>query len=163
MIYKQELITKNVTPGTNTRQFIIVHDTATNEWSVNWVLKTLTTWKVSCHYVIDYNWDKYKIWWTEQILWHAGVSEWKWLKDMNRYSIWIEVVWWNWKEFSYEQRVSVKELIQHLMATFNIPKENVLRHKDIAPGRKIDIEDQFWNNKYKSWEEYQNSLVPKKM
>ena len=109
------------------------------------------------------NWDKYKIWWTEQILWHAGVSEWKWLKDMNRYSIWIEVVWWNWKEFPYEQRVSVKELIQHLMATFNIPKENVLRHKDIAPGRKIDIEDQFWNNKYKSWEEYQNSLVPKKM
>jgi N-acetyl-anhydromuramyl-L-alanine amidase AmpD len=49
------------------------------------------------------------------------------------------------------------------MATFNIPKENVLRHKDIRPKRKTDIADIFWNNKYKSWKDYQNSLVPLKL
>ena len=45
------------------------------------------------------------------------------------------------------------------MAVFNIPKENVLRHRDIAPKRKIDIADSFFpNNDYKKW---RDSLIPK--
>ena len=158
-MYKAELKTNNTSPWKNTRQYIIVHHTWTKHWTIKWVLNTLTKWAVSCHYVVDINWDKYKIWNTTDILWHAWISEWKWLKDLNRYSIWIEVVWWAGEEFPYEQRVAVKELIQHLMATLNIPKENVLRHKDIRPKRKTDIADIFWNNKYKSWKNYQDSLI----
>ena len=48
------------------------------------------------------------------------------------------------------------------MFTFKIPKENVLRHKDIAPNRKNDIADIFWNNKYASWKDYQDSCKPNK-
>lgn len=159
MNYKQELKTLNKSKWVNTREFIIVHHTWTKHGTIKWVLKALTIWKVSCHYVVDFNWDKYKIWNTTDILWHAWVSEWKWRKNMNMYSIWIEVIWWVWEDFPKEQRIAVRELIQHLMKTFNIPKENVLRHKDIAPWRKIDIVDTFWNHWFKSWQEYQNSLV----
>jgi N-acetyl-anhydromuramyl-L-alanine amidase AmpD len=31
-----------------------------------------------------------------------------------------------------EQKIRVKELIRYLMKTFNIPKENVLRHADLT-------------------------------
>ena len=164
-MYKAELQTKNITPGKNTRQFIILHHTWTWYNTINWNLKTLTVWKVSVHYVIDVNGDKYKIWSTDDILWHAGISSWKGLKDMNKYSIWIEVIWplldvW----FTKEQRISLRELVQHLMFKFNIPKENVIRHKDISPGRKIDIDDRIWiNGWFKDFLDYQNSLNPKEM
>lgn len=156
-MFKQTLTTNNVTKWTNTCEYIIIHHTATWNWSIKWVLKTLTQWKVSCHFVIDTNWDMYKIWTPENILWHAWVSSWNGKIWMNNYSIWIEVIWplpW----FTYEQKVALKTLVRHLMSVYKIPKQNVLRHKDISPWRKIDIDDSFWNEKYKSWTEYQNSL-----
>ena len=164
-MYKQELKTNNKSIWKNTRQYIVLHHTATGENSINWVLKTLTVWKVSCHYVINTNWDKYKIWNTDDILRHAWISEWKWLKDMNKYSIWIEVIWplpgvW----FTKEQRISLRELIEHLMFKFKIPKENVIRHKDVAPKRKIDIDDRIWLNWwFATFKDYQDSLIAKEM
>lgn len=157
-MYKQELQTNNKSKWVNTREFIIVHHTGTKKGTIEWVLNTLTKWKVSVHYVVDFNWDIYKIWKTSDILWHCGKSEWNWKTNMNKYSIWIEVIWWAWEEFPIEQRQAVRELIQHLMKTFDISKENVLRHSDIAPWRKVDIADSFWNNWFKSWQEYQESL-----
>ena len=161
-MYKQELTTNNITPWRNTREYIIVHHTWTKHGTIKWVLNTLTKWNVSCHYVVNINWDMYKIWSTDNILWHTWISEWKWKKNMNNYSIWIEVVWWAGEEFPFIQREAVKKLIEHLMFTFKIPKENVLRHKDIAPNRKNDIADIFWNNKYASWKDYQDSCKPNK-
>jgi N-acetyl-anhydromuramyl-L-alanine amidase AmpD len=46
------------------------------------------------------------------------------------------------------------------MAVFKIPAQNVLRHKDIAPSRKWDIADTFWNGKFKTWTEFQKALKP---
>jgi N-acetyl-anhydromuramyl-L-alanine amidase AmpD len=44
------------------------------------------------------------------------------------------------------------------MAVLTIPKENVIRHKDIAPGRKNDI----WNEFFKEWfENWQAKLFAK--
>lgn len=45
------------------------------------------------------------------------------------------------------------------MRSLNIPKDNIIRHKDISPGRKTDIHDSFWNNEFKSFTDYQNSFV----
>lgn len=176
-MYKAELATKNVTPWKNTRQYIVAHHTWTACWTINWVLNTLTKWAVSVHYVVDCNGDKYKIGNTTDILWHAWVSSWKWLQDLNKYSIWIEVVWWVGWDFPFEQRVAVKELIQHLMRSFNIPKENVLRHRDLtntwsskwilwdwkSKSRKTDIDSKFFQPKYPTWKDYQDSLIPLKM
>lgn len=60
------------------------------------------------------------------------------------------------------------------MATFSIPKENVLRHADVthakskdkvlwdgkSPSRKVDVADAFWKIDRTTWLEYQNSLKP---
>lgn len=179
MNYKNELKTNNKSIWINTRQYICFHHTATNYWSIKWVLNTLTKWNVSCHYVIDTNGDKYKIWSTDNILWHCWVSEWKGLKDMNKYSIWIEVIWplpdvW----FTREQRIALRELIEHLMYMFKIPKENVIRHADLthnlsskwilwdwkSKSRKVDIDKAIYlNGWFKTFKDYQDSLVPKEM
>lgn len=176
-IYKQELDNKNTSKWINKKLFIIIHHTWWwNDESNLRILTWNTNSQVSAHRLIWINWDKYKIWNYSDISRHRGVSQWKWYYNLNKYSIWIEVVWWLWKEFSYNQRVSTKELIQHLMFKFNIPRENVLRHKDITQlnwnsllwklwypwvlSRKVDVHDIFWSNKYKSWKDYQNSLIP---
>jgi hypothetical protein len=60
------------------------------------------------------------------------------------------------------------------MASFKIPKENVLRHADltwkgsgkkqlwdgISPSRKTDVDRALWKN-FTSWADYQSKLVPK--
>ena len=152
------------TPWKNTCEYIIIHHTWTWEWTIKWVLDWLYKRDdyASCHFVIDTNGDAYKIWNPTDILWHAWESSWWKRKDMNKYSLWIEVIWplsdgW----FTSYQKVAVKKLIQHLMSAFKIPKENVLRHKDIAPKRKWDISDTFFSPWYTGYEQFRDKLVPK--
>lgn len=153
-----QLQTKNITPWINTCEYIVTHHTWTWEWTIKGVLNTLTKGAVSCHYIIDTTGDVYKIGEDKDILWHAWVSEWKWKKDLNKYSIWIEIVWPlpNW--FTDKQRATHKTLIKELCKTHWIPKENCIRHKDIAPKRKTDIADSFWNWISKTWNDYINTL-----
>lgn len=163
MEYKQILTTKNKTAGTNTCQFVILHHTATAEGTIKGVLNTLTTGAVSCHYVVDINGYVYKIGNDKDILWHAGESAWGNLKNMNAYSIWIEVIWpLKNGGFTDDQRKSVENIIKELAKKYAIPKENILRHKDIAPKRKTDIADSFWNVYWKSWDEFKNNLFTNK-
>lgn len=170
------------TDWTNKCQLIIVHHTWTKEWTIDWVLDWLYRRAdyASCHFCIDTNWDIYKIWKPEDILWHAWVSEWweytkskDWVSSVNNCAIWIEVIWplSNWW-FTYEQQVAVKTLVRYLMQVYWISKERVLRHADItwawsknkqlrdekSPARKVDIAWTFFKPKYKNWLDYQNSL-----
>jgi len=97
------------------------------------VLNTLTKGSVSCHFVIDVNGDAYKIGSPDDILWHAGQSQWNGLNMMNKYSIGIENVGpMSNGGFSRSQLIQCTRLVEHLMAVFNIPKENVLTHADIT-------------------------------
>lgn len=160
----KRLSTNNKSRWRNSCKYIIIHHTGSNENSIKWVLRTLTVWAVSCHYVIDTNWDVYKIWEDTDILRHAWVSAWWNIKAMNPVSIWIEVIWplANW--FTFEQRSKTKELTKELMQKYNIPKENVLRHADVSPRRKIDIDLRFlndnnWKPKYPNWKAWQDSLI----
>lgn len=157
--FTKVLPTTKKTKGINTKEYIIIHHTAWWTFESNCNMLSWDKFSVSCHFVIWPKWEIAKIWDPDDILWHAWVSEWKGKENMNRYSLGIEVVWPN-KEgkFTMEQNIAVKSLIRYLMDTFKIPNYNVLRHKDIAPWRKTDIADSFWNFKYSSWEEYQKSL-----
>lgn len=155
---------KEHTNGTNTCEFIILHHTGTKEGTITWVLNGLYYRDdfASCHYVVDINGDIYKLWNDTDILWHAGTSAWKWKTNLNKYSIWIEIIWplsngW----FTDQQRESVANLVQYLAKLYAIPKENVLRHKDIAPKRKWDVADTFWNWGFWSYDQYINSLFIK--
>lgn len=149
--------------GKNTCELIIVHHTGTPAGTIQGVLDGLYRRPdyASCHFVVDVNGDAYKIGDPTDILWHAGESSWKGRTDMNRYAIGIEIVGTNESVFTKEQKRTVRALIEHLMAVFNIPAENVLRHKDIAPKRKVDVADQFW--RIHSWEDYQKTLIPHKI
>lgn len=155
---------KEHTQWVNTCEYIIVHHTGTGEWTIKWVLDGLYKRDdyASCHFVVDTNGDAYKIGDPKDILWHAGESSWKWKKDMNKYSVWIEIIWQLADGgFTAQQKNTVRELTQHLMAALNISPENVLRHKDIAPKRKVDVADSFW--KVDSWADYQKSLIKKQV
>jgi len=158
---KQKLATRNKSSGTNTREYIVLHHTWSWEGTIKWVLNQLTVWPVSCHFVCDTNGDIYQIGELTDILWHAGQSAWQGRGDLNRYSVGIEVIWplpW----FTNAQRKSVQDLVSYLLTELKLTPDKLIRHKDIAPGRKTDIDDSFWRDAgYASWEEYQNTFIQK--
>lgn len=150
--------TWNKTQWVNTKEFIVLHHTW--DYTIKSVINTFTNKnsKASAHYVIDIDWSVYKLWDDSDILWHAWVSTWKWKTDMNRYSIWIEVVWPNNKIFTHPQYVTLKELIKELSDKYNIPVGNIIRHKDIAPKRKTDLSDVFWNKYHHTYNDFIKSI-----
>lgn len=99
----------------------------------------------------------YKLADPRKVTWHAGESSYEGRVQLNLYSIGIEVVS-DGHKFTDEQREAVKELVKTLMKEYKIPSSKVIRHKDVAPGRKRDIGDNFWNNQYSSFAEWQKSL-----
>lgn len=170
--FKKTYTTKNVTPGVNTKEFLVIHHTGTPQGTIAGNIRALTVGPVSCHFIVDGDGSAYKIGNPDQILWHAGESEWGNRKGMNAYSLGIEVIG---PEFTDAQRATVRKLIQHLMAVFKIPGANVLRHADLTnagsakkilwdgkiPSRKVDVSEKFWKINRTTWKEYQDSLIPK--
>ena len=158
MNYKQHLVTTNTSWSTNTKEYIVLHHTWTWYNTIRGVLSRLTTGPVSAHYVVDTNGDVYKIWSDDDILRHAGQSSREWKTFMNRYSIGIEILgplpW-----FTDQQRVSVRKLVLQLMTVHRIPHTKIIRHKDVSPGRKRDIDDAFRDQQYGSFQAYQQSYT----
>ena len=46
-----------------------------------------------------------------------------------------------------------------MITELKIPVKRIIRHKDISPGRKNDVDDSFWNNEFKTFSDYQNSYI----
>ena len=158
MKYDLILPTKKLTVWKNTCEILVLHHTAGWNFKSNMSFLAISNKQASAHYVVWTNWECWKIWEDGNILWHAGTSSWNWKTDLNKYSIWIEIVWpW----FSDIQRDKVDELVMELISKHNIKKENLVRHKDIAPGRKIDPDDSLWNTRYPNFEAYKNFLFSK--
>lgn len=161
MEYKEILQTKNVWNWKNTCEMVVLHHTATPPWTTKWNLNVLlwnTPRVVSAHYLVNDLWEIYKLAKDEQITYHAWTSSWKWKTDINKYSIWIEIIWpW----FTDKQIKSVEELTKYLIEKYWISKDNVVRHKDISPWRKTDVDDTLWNDKFKTFEDYKNYLFNK--
>jgi len=106
--------------------------------------------KVSCHYFIDRNGDIYKMIDDNKIAWHAGKSQWKNMKNLNKFSLGIEIQnkghFINYQNFPKKQISSLIVLIKSLLKKYKIKKSNVLGHSDIAPLRKKDPGEKFpWN------------------
>jgi N-acetylmuramoyl-L-alanine amidase len=140
---------KNVSKWTNICEYIVLHDTGVI-WNGNIpILLGENGSRVSCHFLIRQDWTTYKLWDPKQILWHCWESMWEGKTNLNRYAVGIEVEWpW----FTKVQRVKLRELTRHLMAVLNIPKDRVIRHRDIAPWRKFDPRDSlFWLSGFKLW------------
>lgn len=147
----------------NTCEMIVLHHTWW--WSFKWNMDFLANnpKPASCHYVVWQNGEIWKIGEDHDILWHAWQSQYWIKKDLNNYSIWIEIVN-NWENFSEIQKQKVNELVLFLIEKYKIEKNNLVRHKDICvpAWRKVDPYDTLWNDKFKTFEDYKNYLFTKK-
>ena len=128
-------------------KFIILHYTGMKKEST--AIKKLSSLnsKVSCHYFIKDNGRILTIVPNLYESWHAGISKWKKIKSLNKYSIGIEINnpghEHGYKSFSSKQIKSLKKLLKYLIKKFNISYKNVLGHSDIAPDRKKDPGEKF--------------------
>jgi N-acetylmuramoyl-L-alanine amidase len=79
--------------------------------------------------------------------WHAGVSSWAGIKDINSHSIGIEIVNpghdGGYPDFPDAQIDAVIALCRDIVARYRIRPERVLAHSDVAPARKQDPGEKF--------------------
>ena len=103
--------------------------------------------KVSSHYFTKYSGEILKLVPDLYTAWHAGKSSWNKFKSLNKYSIGIEISNpghdYVYKKFSIKQILSLLKLLKYLIKKYNIEKENILGHSDIAPDRKKDPGEKF--------------------
>ena len=151
--------------GRNTRpkktiKFVIIHYTGMQSEieSINRLINKNS--KVSCHYLINRKGTILQMVKENKIAWHAGVSKWKNIKNLNKNSIGIELVnkghFFGYENYSNLQINSLIKLCSKLKKKYKIHKENFLGHSDIAPYRKIDPGEKFpWkklsNYKFGKW------------
>ena len=128
-------------------KFLIFHYTGMKSETES--IKKLTNIKsdVSCNYFIKKNGKTFIMVPDLYVAWHAGKSEWKHYKSLNRNSIGVEISnsghRFNYKEFSKEQIQSIINLSKMLIKKYKIKSKNILGHSDVAPDRKKDPGEKF--------------------
>lgn len=143
--------TSKISKWENYWQFVMLHHTwVIWEWNIDYLLKNKA--EVSCHFLVMQDWRVYQFADLDQITRHAGRWKYAWVTDnMNKYAIGIEIESDGYV-FTDIQREKVKELLIKFDFDYNL-----IRHKDYSD-KKWDVWDNFWNNKYWSWEEYKLSI-----
>ena len=104
--------------------------------------------KVSAHYLIDYDGSIYRLVPDEKRAWHAGLSTWQGIDNVNDYSIGIEiqnkgVTTTPVEPYTALQMDALVQLLRYLTKLHNIKPHNIIGHCDIAPERKIDPGEHF--------------------
>jgi len=98
--------------------------------------------EVSAHYVVDEDGTTHRMVAEDMRAWHAGVSFWHGLRDINSTSVGIEIVNpghdYGYRAFPAAQIDAVIELAVGIMERHAIAPCDVLGHSDVAPGRKVD-------------------------
>jgi N-acetylmuramoyl-L-alanine amidase CwlA len=120
---------------------IIIHSTYNNtggdRYSVSKIIGIYESYGVSAHYLIDREGTIYRLVREKDISYHAGVSRVPdGRKDVNDFSIGIELINATDDEYTSAQYRAVKKLVSDIKARYRI--KYVLGHDDIAPGRKTD-------------------------
>tara|TARA_B100001564_G_C20623769_1_gene663666 strand:- start:88 stop:834 length:747 start_codon:yes stop_codon:yes gene_type:complete len=128
-------------------KFLIFHYTGMKKEKDAITRLTSEKSKVSCHYFIKNNGEILLLVPDLYIAWHAGISSWKNYKNINKYSIGIEISNpghdYKYKNFSSKQINSVLKLSKYLVHRYKINSKFVLGHSDIAPERKKDPGEKF--------------------
>ena len=151
----------------NLIKFIIIHYTGMKIETK--ALKRLVNpkSKVSAHYFIKDNGAIVNMVPDEYVAWHAGVSNWKKFKSLNKYSIGVEISnpghFYGYKNFSHKQISSLTKLLRMLIKKYKIKTKNILGHSDIAPLRKKDPGEKFpWKKLGEKGVSFQHNLNVKK-
>ncbi len=126
---------------------IIIHSvynaSGGEKYDVDLIIKQFARYKVSPHYLIDRAGKIYRMVAEKDIAYHAGESR---LPDgtsgINSRSIGIEIITSLDEAPSDQQIDATVALVQYLQEKY--PVKYVLRHSDIAPGRKTDPWNMDW-------------------
>ncbi|HYO64572.1 MAG TPA: N-acetylmuramoyl-L-alanine amidase [Archangium sp.] len=128
---------------------IVLHHTSTNSARVD--LATLRwvrgTNRVSAHYLVGPDGTVYQLVPDNLTAWHAGRSSLHGQTEpsVNARSIGIEITndGSGQTPFTEEQYRALEQLVPYLARRYRVPRENILGHRDVAPGRKTDPADNF--------------------
>lgn len=121
---------------------IILHYTGmeSGEAAERWLCEP--TSEVSCHYLVHEDGRIVQMVREADRAWHAGRGSWQGVSDINSRSIGIEIVnpgpLAGHPPFPDAQIDAVTALCRDISSRLNIPRERILAHSDVAPGRKID-------------------------
>lgn len=107
--------------------------------------------RVSAHYFIDKQGVIYRLVCETKRAWHAGVSIWEGISDINSRSIGIELEnkghEWGYHTFPKAQINALIRLLDTIRTRYNILDKNIIGHSDIAPLRKKDPGELFpWHD-----------------
>ena len=103
--------------------------------------------RVSAHYLIAEDGTVHALVPEDRRAWHAGVSGWRGITDVNAHSIGIELDnpghGHGYRDFPEPQIAALIDLCQGILARHPIPARNVIAHSDVAPARKRDPGERF--------------------
>jgi N-acetylmuramoyl-L-alanine amidase len=98
--------------------------------------------KVSAHYLISEPGEIVSLVDEDSRAWHAGVSWWRGIADVNSASVGIELAnpghELGYRPFAAAQMSALMALLPAIVARHGIAPANVVGHSDIAPTRKVD-------------------------
>ena len=121
---------------------IVMHYTGmvSGEAALSWLCNPES--KVSAHYLVEEDGRVFALVEEDRRAWHAGVGEWRGLRNINDVSIGIEVVnpghEHGYRAFPSVQMEAVCDLALGIMARHAIDPLGVIAHSDCAPERKKD-------------------------
>ena len=131
----------------NKIKYLIYHYTGMKNDKL--AIKKLTSFNsnVSCHYYITKSGNLIQMVPDLYVAWHAGKSNWDNHKSLNYKSIGIEISnpghSYGYRKFSYKQIKCLIRISNLMIKKYNINKNRILGHSDIAPLRKIDPGEKF--------------------
>jgi N-acetylmuramoyl-L-alanine amidase len=103
--------------------------------------------KVSSHYFVHRNGRVLRLVPEERRAWHAGLSVWSGVSDINSRSIGIEIANaghpGGLPDYADHQIEALIALCRAIVSRHAIPPHRVLAHSDVAPGRKLDPGERF--------------------
>ncbi|WP_095012944.1 N-acetylmuramoyl-L-alanine amidase [Tsuneonella mangrovi] len=98
--------------------------------------------EVSAHYLISEAGEVTRLVPEAERAWHAGLSYWRGVRDVNSASVGIELDHpghgLGYRDFSDAQIDALIPLLARITGTYDIPRANVVGHSDVAPARKTD-------------------------
>lgn len=170
--FNKVLPTTKKSKGVNKTKGIVIHHTAWWTFDSNMRYLSSSTAQASVHFVIWESEERGKIWDPKDILRHAGNGK-RWdCQNVNTDFLGIEVVGFG--EYNTKQLIALTDLVEYLMAVYNIPREMVIRHSDCTqadditkrkllwdwkrPSKKKDIGLNFFPMWFETW---RNQLTPR--
>ena len=127
-------------PNFNERRpnIVVLHHTSND--SASQALRTLTDARreVSAHYLLARDGTLFQLVDERHRAWHAGISRWGALSDLNSAAIGIELDNNGDEPFPARQIDALLQLLADLKSRYGIAQANFLGHADVAPGRKAD-------------------------